>query len=113
VIRQRMTGERWFVLYTAGWILVDATALEDQLLTDAAHRLLARHPVLWQLAVGMTALHLVDGYKRLGIPLADPYTHIGRLGKRGKIALIATLSHQALVRRQRAAEALLIAQRDF
>lgn len=72
--RRIATGGRLFVAFTVAWIAADALAGPDQQMTDCARRIQAKHPTLWHAAVGMTALHLVDGYRWMGCPWADPYT---------------------------------------
>jgi hypothetical protein len=61
-----------------GWEVFAWLKLEDQLLTDAAHRYMERWPIVTAVAVGTTALHLTGVYKALNIKYLDPLHMTGK-----------------------------------
>jgi hypothetical protein len=56
-----MSGERSWLLVLAGVIAIDAFAPEGQTLSEAVHRLKARHPALVWAAVIATGIHFLAG----------------------------------------------------
>ncbi|WP_425300747.1 DUF7427 family protein [Nocardia wallacei] len=79
MMRARVKGwHAWLTLAAAITIYDLAVAQADELLTDTAHRMRQRHPIIWPLIVTLTAAHLIDGYRTIGIPNADPYAIAAR-----------------------------------
>ncbi|WP_063042193.1 DUF7427 family protein [Nocardia grenadensis] len=56
-----MKGEHGCLLILAAVIAIDLGAAEEETLTDAIHRLKARHPLIVWTAVMATALHFLAG----------------------------------------------------
>ncbi|MBF6328746.1 DUF7427 family protein [Nocardia transvalensis] len=77
----RVTGGAAFAAFTVAWVVCDGLAAQDQQLTDAARRLHRRYPIGWSVAVILTAAHLLDLYRTLGVPECDPYTRAARLAR--------------------------------
>jgi len=70
----RPGGRAWVALWT-GVAIWDVIAPPDEMLTDAARRGMAAHPVLTAGAIAITALHLADVLP----PRADPFHLLGVL----------------------------------
>ncbi|WP_040815065.1 DUF7427 family protein [Nocardia concava] len=78
----QVRGGHAFAMFTAAWVAYDILAAEDEQLTDAARRLHRRHPIGWTVAVLATTAHLLDWYRKAGVPGLDPYTRVALAARR-------------------------------
>lgn len=76
------TAEKAWVGILGAVALYEAYCKPNELLSCGADRMIERHPIATRLAIGITAMHLANGFESLGLEKLDPLHQISEFIKR-------------------------------
>lgn len=81
-VKPELTAKRAWLGIIAGVTAYELTCGDGELLSEGVDRAIQKHPIAVPLAIGVTALHLANGFEALGIQKLDPYHQFTELIKR-------------------------------
>jgi hypothetical protein len=80
-IQPELTARRAWAVIATTVLLHDFLCKDGQTLSEGVDRAIEKHPVAVPLAIGVTALHLVNGFDQLGLKSLDPFHHAVNLAR--------------------------------